>query len=92
MLPPEIGCPRCGFQFKTSSVFCALPALTRCPTCGLSVAELRASLTAPGPRPQLEPELHRLERVSHGAAASLETQTQALESDRVEQLHARHAA
>ena len=73
MLPPEIGCPRCGFLFTTSAVFCALPALTRCPVCGLGVDELRSSLEAPGPRAQLESDLHRLEGTpSQRPSASLE--------------------
>lgn len=62
MLPPEIGCPRCGFLFKTSAVFCALPALTRCPVCGLTVDELRCSLETTGPQARLESDLLRLEQ------------------------------
>jgi rubredoxin len=73
MLPPEIGCPRCSFLFKTSAVFCALPALTRCPVCGLTVDELRSSLEAPGPRARLESDLHQLEGTpSQRLSASLE--------------------
>jgi hypothetical protein len=73
MLPPEIGCPRCGFVFKTSSVFCALPALTRCPVCGLTVDELRSCLEAHSARATLESDLHRLEQLSwQGWSPSLE--------------------
>jgi rubredoxin len=73
MLPPDIGCPRCGFLFKTSSVFCALPALTRCPVCGLTIDELRFALEVPGPRPRLESDLQQLERrPSQRPSASLE--------------------
>ncbi len=63
MLPPEIGCPRCAFLFKTASVFCALPALTRCPVCGLTVDELRSLVETPRPQARLESDLLRLEQV-----------------------------
>jgi DNA-directed RNA polymerase subunit RPC12/RpoP len=68
----EIVCSRCGGPVAESGSLGSLPALTRCPTCGLTLDEVRTSQVALGPRPKLESDLARLDASSsRGRAKAL---------------------
>ena len=68
----EIVCSRCGSPVEESPSFASLPALTRCPACGLALDEVRTPPMANRPRPQLESDLARLDEAQpRGRAAAL---------------------